>query len=75
MSQYKALVEKIYRDGGRKFLFLNAPPAGRTPKFLNKGEEARKKHAKYVSVFNKKLEAMVKDVARQDGVRRSFSCC
>lgn len=60
IARYRSLAEKIYRDGGRKFLFLNVPPASRTPQFLEQGDETVKAHAKYLSVFNEKLEAMVK---------------
>lgn len=72
ISRYKSLVETLYRDGGRKFLFINVPPTTRTPEYSKKPEQDKKKHAKYVSYFNDKLEAMVKDVAKQDGVRYSF---
>lgn len=61
ISRYKSLVEKIYQDGGRKFLFLNVPAVSRTPKFLAEGDKVVKAHAKYLSVFNDNLEAMVKN--------------
>ena len=60
IARYRSLVEKIYRDGGRKFLFLNVPATSRTPKFLEQGDEAVTAHATYLSVFNEKLESMVK---------------
>lgn len=60
IARYRSLAEKIYRDGGRKFLFLNVPPASRTPQFLEQGDETVESHAKYLSVFNEKLESMVK---------------
>ena len=61
LARYRSLVEEIYQKGGRKFLFLNVPPTSRTPMFLDKGDQAIKAHAKYLSVFNSNLEAMVKD--------------
>lgn len=61
IARYRSLVEKIYRDGGRKFLFLNVPAASRTPKILSQGDEAAKSHAKYLAVFNENIESMVKN--------------
>ncbi|OJJ83846.1 SGNH/GDSL hydrolase family protein [Aspergillus glaucus CBS 516.65] len=61
IARYRSLVEKIYRDGGRKFLFLNVPAASRTPKILSQGNEAAKSHAKYLAVFNENVELMVKN--------------
>lgn len=72
IARYKSLVETLYRDGGRKFLFINVPPTTRTPEYSEKSEADKKKHAKYLSYFNDKLEDMVNDVAKQDGVRYSF---
>lgn len=61
IARYRSLVEKIYRDGGRKFLFLNVPAVSRTPEILSQGNEAAKLHAKYLSVFNENVESMVKN--------------
>lgn len=61
VARYRSLVEKIYRDGGRKFLLLNVPAASRSPMFLDQGDEAVKSHAEYLSVFNESLESMVKN--------------
>lgn len=61
IARYRSLVEKIYRDGGRKFLFLNVPAASRTPEILSQGDEASKSHAKYLAVFNENVESMVKN--------------
>lgn len=61
IARYRSLIEKIYQDGGRKFLFLNVPAVSRTPMFLAEGDEVVKAHAKYLSVFNNNLEAMVKN--------------
>ncbi|OJJ35603.1 hypothetical protein ASPWEDRAFT_112368 [Aspergillus wentii DTO 134E9] len=61
ITRYLSLVEKIYNDGGRKFLFINVPPTGRTPMFLDQGDEAVKQLGAYVETFNKNLEAKVKE--------------
>lgn len=61
IARYRSLVEKIYRDGGRKFLFLNVPAVSRTPKILSQGNEAAKSHVKYLAVFNQNVESMVKN--------------
>ncbi|ODM24241.1 hypothetical protein SI65_02050 [Aspergillus cristatus] len=61
IARYRSLVEKIYRDGGRKFLFLNVPAVSRTPEILSQGDEAAKSHAKYLAVFNQNVESMVKN--------------
>ncbi|EYE94848.1 SGNH/GDSL hydrolase family protein [Aspergillus ruber CBS 135680] len=61
IARYRSLVEKIYRDGGRKFLFLNVPAVSRTPEIQSQGKEAAKSHAKYLSVFNENVESMVKN--------------
>lgn len=63
IARYRELVEKIYRDGGRKFLFINVPPSSRTPKLLEQGQKAVKEHATYLSVFNNNFESMVKSFA------------
>lgn len=59
MDRYESLVEKVYADGGRKFLFLNVPPTSRSPKFINQGDGVVKKHAAWVDVFNNGLVSMV----------------
>jgi len=61
IARYRSLVEKIYRDGGRKFLFLNVPAVSRTPEILSQGDETAKSHAKYLAVFNQNVESMVKN--------------
>lgn len=61
IARYRSLVEKIYSDGGRKFLFLNVPAVSRTPKILSQGDQATKSHEKYLSVFNQNVESMVKN--------------
>lgn len=61
IAKYEELVEKIYADGGRKFLFLNVPPTSRSPNILSQGNDAVKKHAAWLDVFNKGLQSMVKD--------------
>lgn len=61
IARYEELVEKIYADGGRKFLFLNVPPTSRSPNMLSQGSDAVKKHAAWLDVFNKGLQSMVKD--------------
>lgn len=60
MKRYESLVEKIYSDGGRKFLFLNVPPTSRTPSFLAQGSDVQKTHMEWVAVYNKQLASMVK---------------
>ncbi|KAJ5758819.1 Acetylesterase [Penicillium odoratum] len=59
MAVYKSLVEQIYAKGGRKFLFLNVPPTGRSPYILDQGISASLAHASWLSVYNEHLKLMV----------------
>lgn len=58
-ARIASLVQKIYDLGGRKFLFLNVPPTGRSPFFLEQGNATVQQHAAYLAVYNKNLKAMV----------------
>lgn len=70
MAQYKSLVEKIYANGGRKFLFLNVPPVSRAPLILNQGTDVVKAHAAWLTSYNEGLKAMIDDFkANNSGVR------
>lgn len=59
MDRLSSLVEQVISAGGRKFLFLNVPPTGRTPFFLAQGEETVAQHAAYLDVYNQQLESLV----------------
>lgn len=59
MDRYESLIESIYNDGGRKFLFLNVPPTSKSPNFISQGEDAMTKHAAWVDIFNKGLASMI----------------
>ena len=59
ISRLESLVEEVYKNGGRKFLFLNVPPTSRSPLFLDQGEEVVEQHAAYLAVYNENLEGMV----------------
>jgi phospholipase/lecithinase/hemolysin len=61
MAQYKTLIEKIYANGGRKFLFLNVPPTSRAPLFLDQGTEVVNAHAAWVTAYNNGLKSMIND--------------
>jgi hypothetical protein len=58
MAQYRSLIEEIYADGGRKFLFLNVPPASRSPYILDQGESVSQQHAAWTTVYNDGLAKM-----------------
>ncbi|KAF3387588.1 Acetylesterase [Penicillium rolfsii] len=58
MAQYRALVEEIYADGGRRFLFVNVPPTSRSPYILNQGESVSQKHAAWTTAYNNGLASM-----------------
>jgi phospholipase/lecithinase/hemolysin len=58
MAQYKSLVEEIYADGGRRFLFVNVPPASRSPYILDQGESVSEKHAAWTTAYNDGLASM-----------------
>ncbi|BCS24928.1 SGNH/GDSL hydrolase family protein [Aspergillus puulaauensis] len=59
MDRLSSLVEQVISAGGRKFLFLNVPPTGRTPFFLAQGEQTVEQHAAYLDVYNQQLESLV----------------
>lgn len=52
VDRYFSLVDELYRDGARQFLFLNVPSVTRSPRILEGTEELVKKHAHCVDVFN-----------------------
>ncbi|CAI7664489.1 unnamed protein product [Penicillium bialowiezense] len=61
MAQYKSLMEKLYANGARKFLFLNVPPVSRAPLILNQGTDVVKAHAAWLKSYNEGLKAMIDD--------------
>ncbi|KAJ5137660.1 hypothetical protein N7476_008274 [Penicillium atrosanguineum] len=65
MAQYESLVREIYADGGRKFLFLNAPPTSRSPFILAEGAQASEAHAAWVTAYNDGLDTMVERFRRK----------
>lgn len=72
MARYESLVEEIYSDGGRMFLFVNAPPTSRSPFILDQGTQASQTHAAWVTAYNDGLNLMVKDFgSKHDDVRFS----
>jgi phospholipase/lecithinase/hemolysin len=65
MARYESLVEEIYADGGRRFLFLNVPPTSRSPSILAEGTQASETHAAWVAVYNDGLSTMVESFKRK----------
>lgn len=61
MAQYKTQAEKLYANGGRKFLFLNVPPTSRSPQIANQGTTVEAGHAKWLAAFNAALKTMVNE--------------
>ncbi|KAJ5385063.1 Lipase GDSL [Penicillium concentricum] len=61
MAQYKAQAEKLYANGGRKFIFLNVPPVSRSPQIANQGTAVATNHAKWLAAFNAALKTMVNE--------------
>lgn len=59
MARYESLAEEIYSDGGRMFLFLNAPPTSRSPYILDQGTQVSQAHAAWVAAYNDGLYSMV----------------
>ncbi|KAJ5834537.1 Lipase GDSL [Penicillium robsamsonii] len=59
MAQYKAQAEKIYANGGRKFIFINVPPVSRSPQIANQGTAVVANHAKWLAAYNAALKNMV----------------
>lgn len=59
MDKYGSLIEQIYADGGRRFLFLNVPPTSHSPFILDQGMGVSQKHAAWVTAYNDELRSMV----------------
>ncbi|OOF96097.1 carbohydrate esterase family 16 protein [Aspergillus carbonarius ITEM 5010] len=66
-SRLQSLMQEIYDNGGRKFLFLNVPPTNRTPMFIDQGNETTAEVASYLEVYNRNLKSMVEGWARERG--------
>ncbi|KAK5800705.1 hypothetical protein VI817_002917 [Penicillium citrinum] len=60
MTQYESLVLDIYKNGGRKFLFLNVPPTDRSPYFLEQGDQTTTQLAAWIKAYNEGLATMVR---------------
>jgi hypothetical protein len=54
LDKYRSLVEEIYSDGVRQFLFLNCPPTTRSPQVHEENDlpEQFDRHAAMVSAYN-----------------------
>jgi phospholipase/lecithinase/hemolysin len=61
MNQYRPLIEQIYSDGIRKFLFLNCPPSTRSPQVHEENDlpEQFQCHAEIVTAYNEGLKSML----------------
>lgn len=57
MDKYRPLVEQIYSEGVRRFLFLNCPPSTRSPQVHEENDlpEQFERHAAMVSAYNDAL--------------------
>lgn len=73
MAQYKAQAEKLYANGGRKFIFLNVPPTSRSPQIANQGTTVVAGHTKWLAAFNDAMETMVNEfISDNSGVSASL---
>ena len=61
LDAYFSYVEQLYKDGGRKFLFLNLNPFDRSPPLLAKGANNAASCSAYSKEYNTQLERRVKD--------------
>jgi hypothetical protein len=61
MAQYRSLVEEIYADGGRKFLFVNVPSVSRSPYILDQGQSISDNHAAWTTLYNEGLAKLRAD--------------
>ncbi|KAE8551578.1 hypothetical protein TMatcc_001532 [Talaromyces marneffei ATCC 18224] len=61
MNRYRPLIEQIYSDGIRKFLFLNCPPSTRSPQVHEENDlpEQFQRHAEMVTAYNEGLNSML----------------
>jgi hypothetical protein len=61
LDKYRPLVEQLYTDGVRKFLFLNCPPSTRSPQVHEENDlpEQFERHAVMVTAYNDGLKDMV----------------
>jgi phospholipase/lecithinase/hemolysin len=61
LNQYRSLVEQLYSDGVRRFLFLNCPPSTRSPQVHEENDlpEQFERHAEMVTAYNDGLKDMV----------------
>ncbi|KAH8700789.1 hypothetical protein BGW36DRAFT_425598 [Talaromyces proteolyticus] len=57
-NEYESLVEQIYTDGGRKFLFLNVPSIQESPFWESQGTTVVQELANYLTVFNGAIKNM-----------------
>ncbi|KAJ5514614.1 Lipase GDSL [Penicillium fimorum] len=70
MAQYKTQAEKIYANGGRKFIFLNVPAVSRSPQIVNQGTAVAANHAKWLAAYNAALKSMVTEfIADNSGTK------
>ncbi|PWY78524.1 cellulose-binding GDSL lipase/acylhydrolase [Aspergillus sclerotioniger CBS 115572] len=66
-TRLQALMQEVYDNGGRKFLFLNVPPTDRTPMFIDQGSETTAAVGAYLGVYNRNLKDMVERWGRERG--------
>lgn len=61
LGKYRLLVEQLYSDGVRKYLFLNCPPSTRSPQVHEENDlpEQFHRHAVMVTAYNEGLRDMV----------------
>ncbi|RAK97838.1 putative cellulose-binding GDSL lipase/acylhydrolase [Aspergillus ibericus CBS 121593] len=67
INRLLSLVEEIYENGGRKFLFLNVPPTDRTPFFIDQGNETTAAVKSYLAVYNRNLKEKVEEWGVEKG--------
>ncbi|EED16655.1 conserved hypothetical protein [Talaromyces stipitatus ATCC 10500] len=61
MNRYRSLIEQIYSNGIRKFLFVNCPPSTRSPQVHEENDlpEQFQRHAEMATAYNEGLNSML----------------
>ncbi|KAF9894166.1 hypothetical protein FE257_009139 [Aspergillus nanangensis] len=55
-QEYETLLDKLYSDGGRKFLILNVPPIHRSPFWISQGSDSANALGAYLPILNKAIK-------------------
>ena len=65
LDAYSSIMDELYKDGGRKFLFGNIPPLDKSPFIRRQGNGIAEACGKYIAAYNVALACRVTEWGKE----------